>query len=100
MKNPVGVSENNMPLKYELKQNYPNPFNPVTRISYSIADDRFVRLKIFDILGKEIRTPVSKKQKAGDYEIIFNAGDLPSGVYFYTMTADIFCETKKMLFLK
>jgi hypothetical protein len=100
LKNPVSVTEQNTPLKYELSQNYPNPFNPVTRISYSIAENTKVKLSVFDILGKEIKTLVNEKQSAGNYEVIFNASDLPSGVYFCQLLTEKFNETKRMILLK
>jgi subtilisin-like proprotein convertase family protein len=85
LKNTVSVTEQNIPLKYELSQNYPNPFNPVTRISYRIAENTKVKLSVFDILGKEVKILVNEKQSAGNYEVIFNVADLPSGVYFYQL---------------
>ena len=100
LKNPVSVTEQNTPLKYELSQNYPNPFNPVTRISYSIAENSKVKLSVFDILGKEIKILVNEKQSAGNYEVIFNASDLPSGVYFYQLRTNNFAKTKKLVLLK
>ncbi len=99
-----------LPLEFNLYQNYPNPFNPTTTIKYSIPTSSpltkrrtevgFVTLKVFDILGREIKTLVNKKQSPGSYSVIFNAGDLPSGLYFYKLTAGEFSQTKKMLLLK
>ena len=100
LKNTVSVTEQNTPLKYELSQNYPNPFNPVTRISYSIGENTKVKLSVFDILGKEIKTLVNEKQSAGNYEVIFNASDLSSGVYFYQLRAGDFIGVKKLVLLK
>ena len=100
LKNIVSVSEQNTPLKYELSQNYPNPFNPVTRISYSIAENAKVKLSVFDILGKEVKILVNEKQSAGNYEVIFNASDLTSGVYFYQLRTNNFVQTKKLVLLK
>jgi hypothetical protein len=87
-------------MKFGLSQNYPNPFNPVTRIPYSIAENSFVSLKIYDVLGREVKTLVSEKQTAGEYEVLFNASDLNSGVYFYRLTSGNFTETKKLILLK
>jgi len=94
--------------KYSLSQNYPNPFNPSTRIKYSIANvgngyagsSTNVTLKIYDVLGKEVTTLVNEKQNPGNYEVIFNASYLPSGVYFYRLKAGQFCQTNKMILLK
>ncbi len=94
------MTEQKIPLKYELSQNYPNPFNPVTRISYSIAENSKVKLSVFDILGKEVKILVNEKQSAGNYEVIFNASDLPSGVYFYQLRTNNFAQTKKLFLLK
>ncbi len=96
-----------MPKKYDLSQNYPNPFNPTTTIKYSIpvspvGDENFrpVQLKIYDILGKEVTTLVNKNQAPGNYTVNFDASDLPSGIYFYRITAGSFTETKKMILLR
>ena len=85
---------------YSLMQNYPNPFNPNTVIRYSIPNkDKWradlVNLKIFDLLGREIKTLVNEIQSAGNYEIAFDAKDLTSGIYFYQLTAGEFKTTKK-----
>jgi Leucine-rich repeat (LRR) protein len=83
-----------------LHQNYPNPFNPSTRISYSIPHSGFVSLKIYDILGREIRILVSEFQNAGNYSFNFDAGKLSSGVYFYRLQAGSDCaKIKKMLLI-
>ncbi len=86
--------------KFELSQNFPNPFNPATNISYSLPKDCFVSIKIYDVLGKEIKLLVNEFQKANIYYINFNATDLSSGIYFYKMVVDEYTDTKKMLFLK
>jgi len=88
------------PSKFELVQNYPNPFNPTTNIRYQIANSSFVTLKVYDILGKEMKTLVSENLKAGTYEIKFDASNIPSGAYFYKITAGNFTDTKKMLVIK
>ncbi|MBI5403748.1 MAG: T9SS type A sorting domain-containing protein [Ignavibacteriae bacterium] len=89
-----------IPEKYSLSQNYPNPFNPSTNLKYQIKDSRFVTLKVYDITGKEITTLVNEKQSPGTYEVKFEAGDLPSGVYFYKLTTEDYSETRKMILLK
>ena len=87
-------------IQYSLKQNYPNPFNPSTTISYSLPTRQNVTLKIYNILGKEIATLVKEEKPEGNYTVNFNAGKLPSGVYFYSIRAGTFSETKKLLLLK
>jgi photosystem II stability/assembly factor-like uncharacterized protein len=86
--------------EYSLTQNYPNPFNPLTKIKYSIRNNSFVSLKVYDITGKEIETLVNEKQNAGTYEISFHGGGLASGIYFYKIIAGDFVQVKKMILLK
>lgn len=92
--------EDTTPREFSLSQNYPNPFNPSTVIKYKIGDVRFVTLKIYNVLGKEIATLVNKIQSAGNYEVKFNASNLTSGIYFYTLTSGGFNNTRKMTILK
>lgn len=92
--------KNNKPVAYSLNQNYPNPFNPSTKISYSIKEDGFVSLKVYDNLGREVKTLVSENQPAGIYEVNFDASDLPSGMYIYTIRSGSYLQTRKMLLLK
>jgi len=89
-----------IPVKYDLSQNYPNPFNPSTVINYDLPFDGNVSLKIFDMSGKELMTLVNEVKTAGYYSVNFNASDLSSGVYFYTISADNFTATKKMVLLR
>ncbi len=89
-----------IPNKYALYQNYPNPFNPSTVISYQLSESSNVTLKVFDILGREIKTLVNQRQNAGTYHVSFDATGLSSGVYFYRIVAGNFSETKKLLLLK
>ena len=100
LKSNVSVKEQNIPIKYELFQNYPNPFNPTTNIKFLIKDSRFVTLKIYDVLGKEVTTLVNEKLSAGEYEAIFNAGGLASGIYFYKLVAGDFLDVKRMVLIK
>jgi len=86
--------------QYALLQNYPNPFNPSTTISYQIPKKEFVVLKVYDILGKEIKTLVSGYMTAGVHEVKFDASNLPSGTYFYRVTAGKFTSDKKMVLIK
>jgi hypothetical protein len=89
---------------YSLFQNYPNPFNPETTIRFSIPTNKdgsvSVLLKVFDILGKEIVSLVNESIKPGIYKVDWNASNFPGGVYFYTLQADEFTETKKMILIK
>ena len=88
------------PETFSLSQNYPNPFNPTTSISYQLKANSFVSLKVFDLLGREVKTLVNEEKPAGSYSLNFSAVDLPSGVYFYKLTAGSFTETKKMTVMK
>ncbi len=85
---------------YSLEQNYPNPFNPTTKINYSIKEKGNVELRIFDLLGSEIATLVSEEKEPGNYEVYFDASNLSSGVYLYTLKAGSFVQTRKMLLMK
>ena len=97
----VGIYENIInSFTFNLYQNYPNPFNPITKIKYSIPNQSSVTIKVYDILGREIETLINKEEKAGNYEINWNASKLSSGVYFYQLKAGEFIQTKKMLLLK
>jgi hypothetical protein len=98
----VGVpgNSNQLPNSFSLSQNYPNPFNPSTKINYALKTNGQVTLKIYNILGKEVATIVNEVKNAGIYSVDFNASNLASGVYFYTIKAGDFTDTKKMLLLK
>jgi hypothetical protein len=85
---------------FELNQNYPNPFNPATMIKFSIPEASFVTLKVYNVLGQEVATLVNEEMTSGTYEVDFNAMDLTSGIYFYTINAGDFAATKKMMLLK
>ena len=89
-----------MPKNFILEQNYPNPFNPSTNINYTVPNESYISLKIYNILGKELETLVDEKKPAGSYQIKFNASDLPSGIYFCKMQADNFVAIKKMILVK
>jgi photosystem II stability/assembly factor-like uncharacterized protein len=99
---PVGIqnTNNQVPNNYSLSQNYPNPFNPTTTINFSIPNSSNVSLKIYDILGNEVMTVVNEFKHAGNYSVNFDASRLSSGVYFYTITAGNFKDTKKMMLTK
>ena len=100
--NPVGVNEtaSGTPTEYKLEQNFPNPFNPTTNIRYSIIKASKVTLKIYDILGREVKTLVNTEQAPGQYTVTFDAQNLSSGVYFYQINAGSFTATKKLMLLK
>jgi hypothetical protein len=89
-----------LPTVVSLFQNYPNPFNPATTIQYSLPAKVFVTLRVYNILGQEIATPVNKEQEFGSYQVQFDGRDLSSGVYFYRLQAGDFVDTKKLLLLK
>ena len=88
------------PLQFHLSNNYPNPFNPSTHIQYGIAKTSKVTLKVFDVLGREVKTLVNETKSPGKYTLIFNGQNLSSGIYYYTLHAGSFFETKKLLLLK
>jgi hypothetical protein len=93
------------PKDFLLSQNFPNPYNPSTKIKFEIPlnaemTSRVVFLKVFDVLGSEVRTLVNENLKPGVYEVEFNAADLPSGVYFYKLSSGQFVDTKKMILVK
>jgi hypothetical protein len=85
---------------YSLSQNFPNPFNPTTTIKYAIKTAGEVTLKVFDMLGTEVSSLVNENQEEGSYSVTFNASELPSGIYFYTLTSGNFIDTKKLILLK
>ncbi len=92
--------ESNNILSFYLDQNYPNPFNPSTTIKYSVPEEGFVKLAVYNMLGEEVSTIVSNEQKAGRYEVNFNASQLSSGVYIYRIEASNFTASKKLMLLK
>jgi hypothetical protein len=86
--------------EYNLLQNYPNPFNPSTTIKFSVPKSGFVRLTIFDVLGKEIAVLVNEHLPEGDYTIVWDALGHPSGTYYYRINANEYIGTKKLILLK
>ena len=89
-----------IPTAYSLSQNYPNPFNPVTRINFSVPKQGFVNLKIYDVLGREVKTLVNEVKTPGVYSVDFNGTELSSGVYFYRMESNGFTDIKRMMLIK
>ncbi|MCK4272066.1 SBBP repeat-containing protein [bacterium] len=88
------------PRDFRLAQNYPNPFNPTTTIHYCVPEDNHVTLKIYNLLGQEIATLLSAEQTAGQYELVWNAGELASGVYFVRLQAGELVATRKVVLMK
>ena len=99
---PVGVNkiEGSVPFEFSLSQNYPNPFNPSTLIEYTIPQNSFVALKVYNAIGQEVASLVNSEMNAGRYSATFDATRYSSGVYFYTLTAGSFTQTHKMVLMK
>lgn len=93
-------NENRSLEEYQLLQNFPNPFNPTTKIYYQLPYTTFVKLKVFDLLGNEIAMLVDEEQYQGKYQVEFEAKDLPSGIYFYSLQTKDFIQTKKLTLIK
>jgi photosystem II stability/assembly factor-like uncharacterized protein len=90
----------NIPISFSLSQNYPNPFNPITKINYALPKKSNVTIKVFDILGRLVKTLVNETKDAGYYTITFDGTGLSSGIYFYTIEAGSFRDSKKMVLVK
>jgi photosystem II stability/assembly factor-like uncharacterized protein len=99
---PIGIQPVSgiVPEKIFLHHNYPNPFNPITKIKFDIPKQSEVKIIVYDLLGREVSTLVNEQLKAGTYEVEWDGSFYSSGVYFYTIEADNFAETKKMVFIK
>jgi hypothetical protein len=102
---PTSVKDSELIKSYALLQNYPNPFNPATSIAFNLKADSQVSLKVYNLLGQEIKSLVNKNMQAGSHSINFNASSLNSGVYFYRLEAagvdgSIFNSVKKMILTK
>lgn len=101
MKSPTGISsEPRVASGYKLFENYPNPFNPTTTIMFSIPQSGFVKIEVYDVLGRAVETLVDGPVGAGEHEVSLDASGLSSGVYFYRMTCGGFAQTNKMLLIK
>jgi photosystem II stability/assembly factor-like uncharacterized protein len=96
----TGIIKSEVPAEYKLLQNYPNPFNPATNIDFALPVSSVVTIKVFDILGREIRTLVNETKSAGNYSFKFDASELSSGLYFYRIQTDKFSDAKCMLLVK
>jgi hypothetical protein len=90
----------NGPASFVLGQNYPNPFNPSTRISYGLSERTHIRLSVDDLLGREVKELLNSSKELGWHTVPFDASGLAGGIYYYTLKAGSFSETKKMLFMK
>jgi len=95
----VGENHSN-PTEYRLYDNYPNPFNPSTTIRYSLPEAAFTSIKIYDVVGNEVAVAINEMKTAGTHQETFNAAGLSSGVYYYTIQAGSFKETRKMILMK
>jgi hypothetical protein len=89
-----------LPREFQLFQNYPNPFNPVTSIKFDIPKSTFVKMKVYDILGKEVAELVNTDMEAGRYEVNWDGTNLASGIYFYRIETKDFTRVMKMVLLK
>jgi uncharacterized delta-60 repeat protein len=96
----IQKSTNDIPKEFKLCQNYPNPFNPITNIRYDIPKNIFVTIKIYDLLGREIKTLVNEFKNAGSYLVSFNASEFASGIYFYRIQSGSFIQVKRMVLIK
>jgi len=98
----VRTTQNNpvLPVKFSLSQNYPNPFNPLTKINYSLPNATKVHIRVYDLLGRLVKTLVNEFKEAGSYDVQFDGTGLASGVYFYRIEAGDFVDSKKMVLVK
>lgn len=96
----TAVKQGNIPITYNLEQNYPNPFNPITNIKFSLKKGGYTTLKVYNILGEIVATPLKKEFQPGTYNLTFDASGLASGVYYYKLSSSDFVSVKKMVLLK
>ena len=94
------VENDLLPTEFRLEQNYPNPFNPSTTIQFSVPKTSHVTIKIYNILGREVAALIDEEYQPGQYKVVFEAGQLASGLYVYRIQAGDFLETKKLMLLK
>jgi hypothetical protein len=101
-RSPIGIKPigSNVPKSYALRQNYPNPFNPTTNIEFDLPKGENVKITLFNSVGQDVTTILNEFKAAGSYKIDFNASNLPSGAYYYTINAGDFRQTKKMVLVK
>ncbi|MBD3291114.1 T9SS type A sorting domain-containing protein [candidate division KSB1 bacterium] len=91
---------NNAPLKFQLDQNYPNPFNPSTTISFTIKEAGLVELTVYDVTGRQVKKLLERDMAAGVHKVVFDARDLASGVYYYSLKHDGLTQVKQMVLVK
>jgi hypothetical protein len=98
----VGITDvaQRVPDAFVLEQNYPNPFNPSTHIPYAVKTKSLVTLNVYDVSGKKVRTLVNETKNPGNYEVVFQAGNLAGGVYIVQMRSGSFSDFKKIIFIK
>jgi len=98
----TGVNDlEKLPTEYSISQNYPNPFNPSTTIEYSLPEAGNVTLYVYNLLGQRVKTVLENTpQSAGTHRIVFSAQEFPSGIYFYSFSANDFMQVKKMILMK
>ncbi|MCB0259741.1 MAG: T9SS type A sorting domain-containing protein, partial [Calditrichaeota bacterium] len=96
----VTVLDNAVPESFRLYQNYPNPFNPATTIAFDLPESGKVKLTVFDVLGREVKTLLNGRRNAGSYEVSFDASDLASGVYIYRLSTQQRALARRMLLVK
>jgi len=96
----IKIISSEIPTEFKLFSNYPNPFNSSTSVKFQVPSLKFIKLVVFDLLGREVKTLVNEVLRPGTYNVSFDAGDLPSGIYFYQMRSNDFSETKKLILLK
>lgn len=96
----INKYSNEIPLQFTLEQNFPNPFNPETKINFSVKENSNVKLIVSDINGKEVQTLLKSNLTPGSYEVVFNGKNMSSGVYYYTLIADNFVSSKRMVLIK
>jgi endoglucanase len=98
--NAVAENRTIIPNEFRLYHNYPNPFNPSTTIEYQLSANCHATLKVYDLLGREVSALVDKEQPAGKYSVRFDAAKLSGGIYFYTLKANNFTATNKLVLMK
>jgi hypothetical protein len=96
----INISSNEIPDKFSLYQNYPNPFNPTTNIRFDVAKSGIVKLSVYDISGKLVKTLINTHYAVGEYNAEFDAMNLSTGIYFYKFEAPGFTSVKKMILVK
>lgn len=96
----IGNNGSNIPDQFKLFQNYPNPFNPVTNIRFLIAQQGFVKLSIYDIVGNQVASLINQNMVPGDYNVDFDASNIPTGVYMYRLETASYSSVKRMILVK